>query len=141
MQIDWTVDTEVSHAEILAPTDASGLTPITSSAFDMRTLPPGSRIFLILSADVSLTGAIAHGVTFSVNDTTVEADGTPEDTGWAAAKTHGSLAKLTALGELGVSVEVAPGGLRPFLQVVATGDDAATLYSVSARLIALPREL
>jgi hypothetical protein len=131
----WAIDQELAVKSILEPTDTGAIaSPVISSSFDLRTLPAG-RFLIILRAALSVTGAVAHGVTFSVEDTTVETDDTEEDTGWLTAKTSGSMVKLTAVGMQAVAI--LPQENRPFVRVKATSDDNASLFSVSALVISL----
>lgn len=114
---NWAFNQELDFATVVASTAVTGTTPVVSDPLDMRS-HPGKRVAFCIEIDAD----IAHGCTFAIKDTTVEADGTPEDTTWATAKTNGSLAKFTATGRTVVSVDVQE--KRPFLQVTATGDNA-----------------
>src|SRR5438552_959444 len=84
---------EISLTSVMEPTDTGAIaSPIYSSAYDMRAYA-GQRFMAVLRAAASLTGAIAHGVTFSIQDSE---DGS---TGWAdKAEVSETLAKLTAAG-------------------------------------------
>ena len=80
-----------------------------------------------------MTGAIAHGVTFSIQDSE---DGS---TGWAdKAEVSETLAKLTAAGVQKVAFWPKDNG-RPYARIKALSDDNASLYSASAEILAVPQ--
>lgn len=118
-------------SSFMEPVDTGNIaTPKYSTAFNMGDYP-GRKFVAVVRAAVSITGAAANGVTFSLEDSV---DGS---TGWTAkdaSTVEKVLPKLTAIGVQSLSFWPREGGPapRPYVRVKALSDNNATLYSVSA---------
>ncbi len=128
----------------LTPADSGNIaTPALGTAFDMRNYP-GSRFLAVMRGALSITGAIAHGVTFIIEDTTEDTIGSPEAADWATkVEVSAAPAKLTALGIVVQAFWPSEASLtavtiRPWVRVKALSDNDSTLFSVSAEIIAIP---
>jgi hypothetical protein len=128
----------------LTPADTGNIaTPALGTAFDMRNYP-GSRFLAVMRGALSITGAVAHGVTFIIEDTTEDTIGSPEAADWATkVEVSAAPAKLTAIGLVAQAfwpseASLTPTTIRPWVRVKALSDNDATLFSVSAVVIAVP---
>jgi len=125
----WDCDQSV---EVIAgfAAEVNDTTPLLSSAIDL-TLNDRARgkLLVVFRAAASPSGAFAHGVTFTVTES-ASAAGV-----YTACTTSGSLAIVSAAGRRTASINF--NNAKPFIKLVATGDDADTLAFVTGLLIAI----
>lgn len=132
MGANWAVDQTITATGSIAATRVADATPIVSTALDTRTLAPGVRLLLVLSAFE--TNVANTGGTWTVTESATSGGS------YTACTTHGTLAATPAAAGNSVQyVSVLPNGAKPWIKVTYTGADANTEVDITATLLLVPR--
>lgn len=119
---------------LLAPTAVGDDTPVASTPLDLRTLAPGARLLLVLTALETNAANTGGEWTVEVADA---ANGDFEE----ATLAGGLEATPEQAGNNVQTVAVIPDHALPFLRVTYTGADSDTDVTVTATLVALNRAM
>lgn len=133
MPVRHTVNDTVTVVNLVPATRIADGTVTTSTDFDVRAYPHGSRFLVVM--DAFETDAANTGTTWTVTES--ETDGGV----YTTATTDGSLAATGAVpGNVQRVVSVLPNPAKPFVHCVATGA-AGTDVDLTANLIVIPPAL
>ena len=125
---------KVSVTQSIIATRVADATPVASTPLDCRTLAPGARLLMVLSAfetDTANTGG-----TWTVTESATS------DGEYTSAVLGGALAATPAAAGNNVQVvDVLPSATKPFVKVTFTGADANTEVDIAAHLAVVPRAL